>query len=264
MNRDEKINGQNVAELEMLRKRIALLKRAETKYQDALENADKYVSQLKSLIGSMSLTEETERRKFARELHENIAQLAALAKLKLTALSKSISEAGLLHAMNEIQLLINEITASLRALTFEISLPLLYELGFVPALEWLTEHIRDKYNISAEFDGGDVPELLDEKVRIILFRIIRNLLIEIAHQSKATRFRLSLIHIGHELCADIQDDGIGIDISQIGSAAGLNNGLGYIAICENLELVGGRISINSLPQGGSHIILSVPIPNKDS
>jgi len=234
-----------------------------TEYGNMLTVMEEYVTQLKALIGGMSLADEAARRKFAVELHENVAQMAALAKIKLSALSKSASEEGLKRALNEIQSLLDAIMASLRTLTFEMSSPLLYELGFVPALEWLTGHIQEEYNMVGDFRSGNCPTPLDMQMRIVLFRIIRDLLIEVALQSKASKFILSLNHNGSELCVDIQDDGMGIDIAQIGAVSGLGDGLGYIAIGESIELLGGKIAIGSIAGGGTHIVISVPLRDEN-
>ncbi len=107
-----------------------------------------YEEQLRSLASELTLLEERERRRIANDLHDHIGQNLALSKIKLGELRASVSS-SLVKPLHEIHGLIEQTIQYTRSLTFELSPPILYELGFEAAVEWLAEQIQEKHGISS-------------------------------------------------------------------------------------------------------------------
>src|SRR5439155_13434557 len=94
-----------------------------------------------------------------------------------------------------------------RTLTFELSPPVLYELGLSAALHWLAEQLQRQYNIKISVDAGDAADHLSEDVRSLLFRAVRELLTNVIKHADATAARVSLRQAGDFIRLTVADDG---------------------------------------------------------
>jgi len=104
-------------------------------------------ARLQSLASELSLTEERERRRLATDLHDHIGQALAVSKIKLGVLQKTATSPDIANPLGEVRELIEKMIQDTRSLTFELSLPVLYELGFEAAVEWFAKHIRTQYGL---------------------------------------------------------------------------------------------------------------------
>ena len=124
-----------------------------TERRESEEKIRTYQAQLQSLASELSLTEERERRRLATVLHDHIAQLLVVAKGKFEKIQESTLYRSLAKPMEEIRKLIEESIRYTRSLVFELSPPILYDLGFEPAMEWLAEHMQQQYGLVVERGG---------------------------------------------------------------------------------------------------------------
>jgi signal transduction histidine kinase len=113
---------------------------------------------LRSLASELILAEERERRRIAMALHDRVAQTLALSKLKLEAVQESVSSTDLAKPLDEIYRLIEQAIQDTRSLTFEVSPPILYQLGLEAAVEWLTERVQDRHGILSNFEDDGQPK----------------------------------------------------------------------------------------------------------
>lgn len=222
-----------------------------------------YQEQLRTLASELSLTEERERRRIATQLHDHIGQTLAIIKIKLGTLQDSLPfSTGLNGSMDDIRTLIEQTIKYTKSLTFELSPPILYELGFEAVVEWLGEHIQKQYNIFFEFEDDGNPKPIDKEVSILMFQAVRELLMNIVKHAKAQKVKVSIQRDGGNMLIGVKDDGVGFDISKIDKT----KSFGFFSINERLKYFGGTIEINTSPGYGTHIILAAPIrlnkPNK--
>ena len=205
--------------------------------------------QLKSLASQLSLTEEHERRRIATELHDRIGQSLIISKIKLDALRASTSSAELAETLGDVCESLGQTVQEARSLTFDLSFPLLYELGFEPAVaEWLTERIQEKHHIATEFEDDGQPKPLDDDVRVFLFRDVRELLMNVVKHAQAKKVKVSMRRIGAEIHVCIEDDGIGFDPAKGLPKAAKEGGFGLFSIRQRLEQLGGHLEIDSAPR----------------
>jgi len=143
-----------------------------------------------------------------------------------------------------------------RTLTFELSSPILYELGFETVVtEWLDEQIREKHGIQTEFRDDGQPKPLDNDIRALLFRNVRELLINIIKHAKARKVKVIVSKIDEQICVIIEDDGVGFEPAKTGS----NTGFGIFSIRERLEQLDGHLEIESEPGRGSRFTMTAPL-----
>ena len=219
----------------------------------------RYQERLKSLASELSLAEERERRRIAVDLHDQIGQTLALIQIKLQELRESAPPGTLAGALDECVDLIRQPIQDTRSLVFNLSPPVLYDLGFEAAAAWLVEQHDRRAGISMTFEDDEQSKPLEQAVSVLLFRAIRELLTNVVKHSRAGKARVWLRRCEGELRTGVEDDGRGFDASTIGSAADKTGGFGLFSIREQLDRLGGRFEIDSSSGGGCRIILTVPL-----
>jgi PAS domain S-box-containing protein len=227
-----------------------------TKRKRAEEQLFEYHEKLKSLASQLSLIEERERHRLATELHDQIGQSLVMSKMKLDSLRGSISSGESTDVLGEVCDCLGDIIRETRTLTFELSSPILYELGFETAVtEWLDEQIREKHGIQTEFRDDGQPKSLDDDISALLFRNVRELLINIVKHAKARKVKVSVSRVDEQICVIIKDDGVGFEPAKIGS----KTGFGIFSIRERLEQLDGHLEIESEPGRGSKFTMTAPL-----
>jgi len=225
---------------------------------------------LRALTSEMMLVEEMERRRIASELHDQIGQNLALCKLKVAALEKILGDDGIKGELAVVRRLLECSIQDARSLIFDLSPPILYELGFSAALEWLAERIQEQFHVAVEFESRfRDPELKNDQ-QVILFQVVRELLINVGKHARASQAKIILSHAGPSLKIQVNDDGVGFDASQIFAPREQNSGFGFFSMRERLNYLGGGLEVKSRPGQGSQIILTVPqkgsgvVPKKEN
>jgi len=217
-------------------------------------------AKLKSLASELSLAEERQRRHVATELHDRIGQSLVISKIKLDQLRKSVASCELNDALEEVSNCIEQVIQDTRTLTFDLSSPILYELGFEAAVaEWLTEQIQEKYGIETEFENDGHQKPLDEDIRVILFRNIRELLINVVKHAQAHKLKVTTRRVDKYIHVSVEDDGVGFDPVEVTSTAAKGAKFGLFSIRERLEQLGGLFKIESEPGRGSKITMIAPL-----
>jgi PAS domain S-box-containing protein len=216
-----------------------------------------YQEQLRSVASELSLTEERERRRLATELHDHVGQILALAQIKLGAIRESASSTHLAEPMDEIRRLIEQTIQYTRSLTFELSPPILYDLGFEAAVEWLAESIQEQHGITIKVQADRSPKLMNDEIRVILFQTVRELLINIARYANAKHSRVFITRQDSNLQVKIEDDGLGLGLSS--QAVDGPCGFGLFSIGERLKYLGGQLEVTSEPGWGTRVTLQVPL-----
>jgi len=216
-----------------------------------------YQQQLRSMASELSLTEERERRRLATELHDHVGQILALAQIKLGALKESAGSTALAGPMDEIRRLIEQTIQYTRSLTFELSPPILYDLGFEAAVEWLAEMMQEQHGLRIEVQTDKGPKPLDDEIRVLLFQAVRELLVNVIKHAQATRVRVGIGREGTSLRIKVEDNGVGLPVSLDAPLAG--RGFGLFSIRERLKYLGGHLEAESEPGQGTRVSLVVPL-----
>jgi PAS domain S-box-containing protein len=216
---------------------------------------------LRALASELTLTEHRERRRIAQILHDHLQQLLVGAKIRLTVLRRS-GDGETNQAAREIEGLVEASLTVSRSLTAELSPPIVNEAGWSPTLEWLARWMADKHGLTVELavehdapvGAGDVRVLLFEAVRELLFNVVKHAQVKTA----AVTLRRGP---GGEMQIVVADNGVGFDPAMSRSAGAGGSGFGLFSIRERLDLVGGRLEVESTPSQGSRFTLTVPVGN---
>jgi PAS domain S-box-containing protein len=224
----------------------------------AEEDIRTYQEQLQSLASELSLTEERERHRLATDLHDHIGQALAVSKIKLGVLQKSATSQDQAKPLGEVRELIEQMIHDTRTLTFELSLPILYELGFEAAVEWFAKHVRSQHGIMVDVQKEMAPIPMDDEIKVLLFRSVRELMINIVKHAQAHNARVSIRRENDDVNIEVADDGIGIKHIPRDSKLKSNGGFGLFSIRERLHYLGGQVQVESENGQGTRITLMVP------
>jgi PAS domain S-box-containing protein len=212
--------------------------------------------ELRFLASEMSRKEEQERHIIASELHDKIGQTLALAKIRLELLDGG--DESKMEAKRISELLDSAIRHT-RSLTLELSPPILYELGFEAAVESLCEEFQSQYGIEVNFRDDRATKPLSDELRALLYRGVRELLVNIVKHARASRASVAIEKVGAFIRITVEDNGIGFDHSKSRRISRSNGGFGLFSIRERLAYLGGKLNIESTLDTGTKITLVAPL-----
>ncbi len=212
-----------------------------------------YQKQLQSLTSTLSLFEENEKRRIATELHDCVGQTLALSKIKLGLLNKSAPTPELKSSIKEILQLIEQTIKETRTLTFELSPPILYELGLNQAVQWLIDQFREKHGLSVVLKNDGVDKPFDNNVRFFLFQAIRELLFNIIKHAQATNVIITMSGNNNNLRITVEDNGVGFTKPSVN-----HDGFGLFNIRERMNHINGTFEIESNTGRGTIVTLVAP------
>jgi PAS domain S-box-containing protein len=218
-----------------------------------------YQKQLRSLASDLSLAEERERRRIATTLHDHIGQILAVSKIKLGVLLDLAKTSVFVENLREIREYVEQAIQYTRSLTFELSPPILYDLGLEAALEWLGEQIEEQHAIHCEFEADSHAKPVSDEVRVFLFTAVRELLVNVAKHANARKVKVTVRKIEDNLSIHVADDGIGFNAAKMNFYLDENKGFGLFSIRERLHHLGGLAEVKSQRARGTRIVLTAPL-----
>ncbi len=214
-----------------------------------------YQERLKSLASAVVLAEERERRRIGAGLHDDVGQTLAIVKVKLGELRGSAAASESAQKIEEIRSLLDQAIRSTRTLTFELSSPVLYELGLAAALQELGERMERRNGIQFHFRADRWRDPGSE-VAIVLYRSVRELLFNVVKHARASHVRMAIDAPSDQVRIVIEDDGVGI--AAAGQVFDDSGGFGLFTVREQLIYAGGRMEIDSSPGEGTRVRLFAP------
>lgn len=211
--------------------------------------------QLQALAADLEAAEDRERRQIARDLHDDLGQTLAAARIKLSSLQGG-DDAEVKRRADEIGALIDGASAAIRSLATQLAPAVLHELGLPAALDWLGEEIGRSFGLRVHIVDDGAPKPLTQEARSILYRAVRELLINVAKHARTPEARVKSSCDDGRIHIRVSDDGVGYDV-EAGVAAGQQ--LGLINVRERLSLIGGTLQVRSAPGQGTVAELSAPL-----
>ncbi|MBS0336002.1 MAG: PAS domain-containing protein [Proteobacteria bacterium] len=214
--------------------------------------------QMRELALALTQVEENERRNLAQNLHDDLAQVLSIVQIKLAEVGKGGLEPGARATLQEIGEMLSRVSRTVQSLAFQLSPSVLYELGLTPAIDWLAEEMRRLYGLKvAVHDDGNRKDL-DDQAKITVYRAVRELLINVAKHAKVNVAEVRSRSDKGFVLVEVTDGGAGFDTGAVGNRKD-RGGFGLVNVRERLELIGGTVTIVSLPGDGTTVTLAVPL-----
>jgi PAS domain S-box-containing protein len=220
-----------------------------------------YQYRLQKLAQELTVAEEKVRKQIAVDLHDHVGQLLSSVRMQMSRIIDLEDNAEITVRMKNISQALLKAIQSTRAAIFDLSPPQLNEIGLYAAVhDWTKEQIEQKHKIITTIDGEYEVFEMEENTRYLLFRSIKELVINVIKHARADRLNITFKRINKALEITIEDDGVGFnynpDLLKLRS-----NSLGLFSIQERMSDLGGSMEVNSIIDKGTKIKLTVPLQN---
>ena len=237
---------------------ITRRKLAEDANRAHLTKINEYQKKLKNLNYELTIAEEKERRKIAEYLHDGLGQTISIASIKLSSIVRKELTPATNKTLEESTELLRLAISESRTLVYDLSPPILYELGLIAAINWKLEQIEKEYNITTIFKSEENSIKLQTDMKILIYRMVCELLNNTIKHAKADKITVELKNNASSTIIAVTDNGKGFDLRD-GIALFELGGFGLFSIKERLDALQGSMEIDSKRFKGAKITLTVPI-----
>lgn len=220
------------------------------KAQEALSSANRRLASLSSKTLHML---ESERKRIAGELHDDVGQSLTAIKLMTRWLTRRLEDEALHAKAQDIQQICANTLDTVRNLSLMLRPAQLDSLGLAAAIEWQADKLFSDAAMEFTLDAGEFREIEDKDTEIIAFRVLQESLTNIARHAQANTVQVYLQTKMTSFCFTVLDNGVGFDVKEQRLSTGLVN------MKERVELANGEIHIHSLPGVGTEISVSLPM-----
>ncbi|NLT67580.1 MAG: PAS domain S-box protein [Acidobacteria bacterium] len=212
--------------------------------------------QLRLLASELTMAEQRERQKLAQILHDGLQQILVGAKYRLALLERTPHSR---HLASEVTDIIDEAIATSRSLTAELSPPILHQSGLLAGLEWLRQWMHNKHGLTVDLIVRDNLVLPPQDISVFLFQAVRELLFNVVKHSDVESARLEVVQSDGFIKVTVEDEGTGFDRSRLRVSGGSAGGFGLFSLNERINVLGGRMEIETTQGSGSRISLFAPL-----
>lgn len=236
---------------------VLRVKEAEDKLREEVKKNRRMKERLQTLNSHLTLAEERERKKIAEALHDGLGQILALAYMRLSSLTNLPLEKNVHQKIEDTTASIQEAIRQTKSLTYDLSPPILYELGLIPAIRWKLEQIEQVHNIQTEFITNNIETGFSNDINIMLYRTVAELLNNVLKHANAGKISVSVEKKDIYLYISVIDNGAGFDIKDKEQITE-QKGFGLFSIIERLNSVQGELLIKTAK--GKGVIATVKVP----
>lgn len=228
----------------------------------ALQNAKLYQRLLDEKERIVEVEEEA-RKKLARDLHDGPTQAVAAIAMRANYIRRLLEREPQQAAeeVYKVEELARRTTKEIRHMLFTLRPLVLESQGLIPALQALADKMRENYNLNVIIEGQpEIAEKLDVHAQGVLFYVVEEAVGNARKHAEAEHIWVRLKLRMHDVVGlEIQDDGVGFDVSAVDASYDKRGSLGMVNMRERTELVNGSLSIESAPGKGTRITILVPL-----
>jgi signal transduction histidine kinase len=201
--------------------------------------------------------EELERRRIARELHDDIGQGLALLSIEIDLLGREppATPAEFASRVQGLSIRVRELSSAVHGLSHQLHPSKVEQLGLVAALRGLCQEVGVGHDLEVTFTHFDVPEVVTPATALCLYRVGQEALRNVVRHSGTARAAVELAGTPDGLRLVVSDRGAGFDPAALGVV-----GLGLVSMRERLQMAGGELTIHARPGGGVRLAARVPAP----
>lgn len=230
-----------------------------TRSRDLLEERVKErTRELRELLTKFVSVQEDERRRLARELHDETCQTLAALGMKLDVALAAPTTEGARERLTEARAFAGRTLAEIHGLIYDLRPSVLDDLGLYAAIRWLAEHHLGPAGIAFRCEVAEPEQTLGPEQQTSLFRAVQEAIQNVARHSQAETVLIQIEERDGALHIEIEDDGRGFDPGSVAQPAPSGRGLGLLGMRERLSLLGGSAQVISSPGAGTRVVLSVP------
>ncbi len=227
-----------------------------TEQKEAEQSLRSMRDRLRSLATELTRAEERERKRIATYLHDRIGHTLALAQFRIEDLQGRIPSRDHDEDFDTVLKSIAQAIDETRTLTAQLYPPVLYELGFAAAVDWLGEQIHRQYGVRVEVSAGKTYQSLQNELRGTLFQAVRELIFNAVKHASPTLVTVNIDQQEETIQVAVEDNGAGFDVRKLNSPAA--KGFGLFSLRERITVMGGTLDISSNEGEGTRAVLRMP------
>jgi signal transduction histidine kinase len=260
---DLKVSNRQLKKEIVRRKSVeASLRNSEQHYSKLLEQSHQLQEQLRHLSRQLLLSQEEERKRISRELHDEIAQTLTSINVRLAALkvAATVNTKDLQKKISSTQRMVEKSVDIVHRFARELRPTVLDDLGLIPALHTFVKHFSKQSRVHVRLTVYAAVERLDSVQRTVLYRIAQEALTNVARHARASRVDVSIQKLRRAVGVTIKDNGKAFQVERV-LRTKKNKRLGLLGMRERVEMVGGRLRVESAPGKGTTIRAEIPFTN---
>jgi signal transduction histidine kinase len=215
---------------------------------------------LRELTARLLKSQDEERRRIARELHDSVGQTVAALGMNLSSVGADIERLlKTARTVADSAALVNDMSTDIRTISYLLHPPLLDEAGLASALRWYTEGFSDRSGIEVHLDFPDHFTRLPRDLETAIFRVVQECLTNIHRHSESLVARIRFSQSANQLRLEVEDEGCGIpeEKRQEILSSGLP-GVGLRGMRERIRQLGGTLDIHPRPGKGTLVVAVLP------
>ncbi len=260
------------ASLETMRQRLSesletiqeLNKALETRIAERTRRLEESQTDREHLLQRLISAQEEERKRVARELHDEVSQnIAALALALDRATDHQGGQGALAQRLAELKTLALRTLEEVRRMILDLRPSILDDLGLLAALRWYAENRLEQQGVKVHWDLPDEEWRLPSPLEVTLFRVAQEAVSNIAGHAEAENVIISLEFVDGAVELTFEDDGKGFDTAQVTGPGRRMAGLGILGMQERVATLGGTLTLDSHPGGGTVLSVRVPLPHEE-
>lgn len=224
-------------------------------FNGMLEALVGYRQQLRRLAAQALGAEEEERKRIARELHDDTAQIMASLLIRLRVAQRTQDRSQRDAVLEDLREGLAQALDGVRRYARGLRPPALDELGLVPAIEAYAREVTESSGLALEVGEEPIDGLLSPEAELALYRIVQEALTNACRHAHASRVRVKVAPADHRVIASVEDDGRGFSVED---AIGAGHRLGLFGMRERASYVGGNVEVTSELGVGTRVTASVP------
>ncbi len=227
---------------------------------------EQYSAQLQALSARVLAAQEEERKRIARELHDETGQALTSLAVGLRVLQKAQSLEQAREYAEELIQLTHQALEAVHRLALELRPKTLDDLGLVPALRWYITRWTRTTGVEVDLAVSGIEERLPPELETVLYRVVQEALTNVAKHAQATRVTISLERHDHTIALRVADNGRGLEFARRDGVLDLSRDripsghLGLFGMQERVSLVGGTLRLSSQPGQGTTVLVELPLP----
>jgi len=231
---------------------------AALQHSELYEALEERSADLSRVSAAILRAEEAERRRIARELHDETGQVLTAIRLELGLLARQVEgNVPAREALDRALDLTGRALETIRATVRGLRPAALDDLGLVPAVEALAEEFSGRTGVIVDLDAQEPPADIPPEVEVALYRIFQEALTNVARHAEARRVQAWIHPEGREVVLVVQDDGKGFDPAK--TAKGGESRAGLVGMRERLLGLGGRLDVRTAPGSGVRLEARMPL-----
>jgi len=220
----------------------------------------RYQNRLKALAQDLTHAEDKERRMLATAIHDDLGQMLAGLNMKFSVLKETSDRDRINDLVQQVDELLNQIMQACKSLTWEISPTSLYETDIAAGLERMASDLKKYFGLEVKIETAGIRIELDQVSAALIFRCIKELLVNIAKHSGTQMAEVGISRIENKVHMVVSDNGKGFNPSDQEEEA---SGFGLFSIKERLTHFNGSMHIESEPGKGTKILIILPLAPAD-